>query len=288
MARGIVNGSTWNEVAEQLANRMTSPFTKAKNNAMRIVRTEGHRINMTSQMDACREAKKKGADVVKQWDSTLDGRTRSSHAVVDGELRELDETFSNGLMMPGDPNAPAAEVCNCRCALLQRARWALGETELDTLKERAEYFGLDKTDNFEEFKSKYLDISENIQYNENNRLPLNLQLFAKIPKEKFTKYALDPIKQPDKALAFRNALGYTIDNYQDLIDNINANFDQTLMKFKGNNDYGELFECVMELTGVNGKTANVCTSWIIKKNGTEPRLTSAYVTKKGVTKNGKN
>lgn len=58
--------------------------------------------------------------------------------------------------MFGDP----AEDCNCRCALLQRARWALDETELDTLKERSEYFGLDKSKDFEDFKGKYLNISE--------------------------------------------------------------------------------------------------------------------------------
>lgn len=162
--------------------------------------------------------------------------------------------FCEGLrsFMPNDPNGAAAEVCNCRCVLLQRARWALDKAELDTLKERAEYFGLDKTDNFEDFKAKYLDISNNVTYNGSKLLPLSLQLFAKIPKDKFTKYALDPVKQPDKSAAFKNALGYTMSNYQDLIDNIKANFDETLMKPKGSNDYGELFEYVMELTGANG------------------------------------
>ena len=102
----------------------------------------------------------KGADVVKQWDATLDGRTRDSHRRVDGEIRELDEKFSNGLMFPGDPSGGAAEVVNCRCTSNTRARWALGEEELQTLKDRAEYFGLDKTKNFEEYKQKYLKASE--------------------------------------------------------------------------------------------------------------------------------
>jgi len=50
----------------------------------------------------------------------------------------------------------AEEVINCRCALLQRARWALDDAELQTLKDRAAYFGLDKADNFGEYKKKYL------------------------------------------------------------------------------------------------------------------------------------
>lgn len=102
----------------------------------------------------------KGADVLKQWDATLDGRTRDSHRRVDGEIRELDEKFSNGLMFPGDPSGSAAEVVNCRCTSNTRARWALGEEELQTLKERAEFFGLDKTKNFEEYREKHLTAAD--------------------------------------------------------------------------------------------------------------------------------
>lgn len=152
VSRGISTGMSFQQVAQQLEAYTNIGY----NNAVRIARTEGHRIQVQSGMDACYKAKEKGADVVKQWDSTLDGATRPSHQKVDGEIKELDEKFSNGLMFPGDPAGGAAEVCNCRCALLQRARLALDKAELDTLKERAEYFGLDKNDSFEEFKKKYL------------------------------------------------------------------------------------------------------------------------------------
>lgn len=117
---------------------------------------------------------------------------------------------------------------------------------------------------------------------------ISLQYFAEIKKEKFTKYALDPLRQPDKARAFREALGYTMDNYQELIDNISVNLDESELKLKGSNDHGQLYEYVMCLTGANGKQANVCTSWIIENGKTEPRLTSAYVTKKKVTRNDDN
>ena len=157
VSRGISTGMSFQQVAQQLAAYTNIGY----NNAVRIARTEGHRIQVQSGMDACYKAKEKGADVVKQWDSTLDGATRPSHQKVDGEIKELDEKFSNGLMFPGDPAGGAAEVCNCRCALLQRAKWALDKAELDTLKERAEYFGLDKAENFEEFKRTYLKLPKN-------------------------------------------------------------------------------------------------------------------------------
>lgn len=153
ISRGISTGTSFQRMAQLLAGYTNIGY----NNAIRIIRTEGHRIQIQSAMDACLKAKDMGADVVKQWDSTLDKRTRRSHQHVDGEIRELDEPFSNGLMYPGDPAGSAKEVINCRCALLQRARLALDENELQTLKDRASYFGLDKSKNFEEFKKKYLE-----------------------------------------------------------------------------------------------------------------------------------
>lgn len=156
VSRGIATGMSYQQVAQQLAGVSRIGY----NNAVRIARTEGHRIEVQAAMDACGKAAEKGADVVKQWDSTLDARTRESHMLVDGEIRELNERFSNGLMFPGDPSGGAAEVVNCRCALLQRARWALTEAELAKLKERAAYYGLDKTEQFDDFKRTYLKMAD--------------------------------------------------------------------------------------------------------------------------------
>lgn len=157
ISRGIASSLPYRDIARNINNASQSGLSNAK----RIARTEGHRIQQTSTRDAQLAAKAKGADVVKQWDAALDGRTRDSHARVDGEIRELDEKFSNGLMFPGDPSGRPEEVINCRCTCDTRARWALDESELQTLQERAEYFGLDKTENFAEFKEKYLTAVEN-------------------------------------------------------------------------------------------------------------------------------
>lgn len=156
ISRGIASGLPYRDIARNINNASGSGLYNAK----RITRTEGHRIQQTSARDAQYAAKAKGADVLKQWDAALDGRTRDSHARVDGEIRELDEKFSNGLRFPGDPYGSAAEVINCRCTCDTRARWALDDDELQTLKDRAEYFGLDKTENFEDFRKKYLTAVE--------------------------------------------------------------------------------------------------------------------------------
>lgn len=156
ISRGIASSLPYSDIARNISNVSKAPLSRAKT----IARTEGHRIQQTSTQDAQQAAKKKGADVLKQWDASLDGRTRDSHRQVDGEIRELDEKFSNGLRFPGDPNGGAAEVVNCRCTSNTRARWGLDEDELQTLKDRAAYFGLDKTENFEEYTDKYLKAGE--------------------------------------------------------------------------------------------------------------------------------
>ena len=154
ISRGIANSMSFSDVSININKR----FGIGINKSYLIARTEGHRVMTTASYHAQQVAKDKGCDIVKQWDSALDSRTRDSHRLVDGEIRELDEPFSNGLLYPSDPRGVASEVINCRCALLQRATWALDEDELQTLKDRASYFGIDKSNNFRDFEKKYLKI----------------------------------------------------------------------------------------------------------------------------------
>lgn len=158
ITRGIATSLSYDQIARNISDFTDLPFSNAK----RIVRTEGHRIQQASADDARNAAKEKGADVVKQWDASLDGATRKLHRELDGQIREVDEPFEAGgkkVMYPGKFNDPGQD-CNCRCVALTRARWALDEKELRTLKERAKFFDLDKTKDFEEYKEKYLQASK--------------------------------------------------------------------------------------------------------------------------------
>lgn len=174
LSRGISEGSTWVEMASRISKGMNSPFKTAMNNSMRIARTEGHRIQNQAQFDTITTAKSKGADVVKQWDATLDKRTRRTHRQLDGQIRELDEPFEvdgKKAMYPGGFGI-AKEDIHCRCAMLQRARWSLDEDELNELKDRAAYYGLDKTKDFEDFKQKFKVANEQeTRYTDNKYTP---------------------------------------------------------------------------------------------------------------------
>ena len=184
ITRGIASSLPYADIARNLNNVSKAGYKNAK----RIVVTEGHRIQQTSANDARKAAIAKGANLVKQWNAALDGKTRPHHRQLDGQIREVDEPFEvDGMkaMFPGDFGDPA-EDCNCRCTCLSRSRSAMDENELQTLKERAEFFGLDKTKDLEDFKNKYLKAAETIEKLGNSDiLKMNLQLFAEkdIPKQ---------------------------------------------------------------------------------------------------------
>ena len=103
---------------------------------------------------------------------------------------------------------------------------------------------------------------------------------AYIPVEKFDNYALNPAREPNKALAFKDALGYDLTNTAELVKNIKTNVGNFNAVEKPDNGYGKRFEVLMTLTGANGKKANVKTAWILDAKTGETRLVSAYVTKK--------
>ena len=138
-----------------------APLSRART----IVRTEAGRVQEQANFDAANKAKSAGADVVKQWSAVLDGKTRDTHRELDHQIREMDKPFEIGgkkAMYPHDFGDPA-EDCNCRCTLLTRARAALDKDELAVMQKRAEFFGLDKSDSFAEFKEKYLKAAETVE-----------------------------------------------------------------------------------------------------------------------------
>lgn len=166
VSRGIAAGRSWYQISEKLAKGISGMDNPAYY-AQRIARTEGHRIQQEAAYTAQQEAKKAGADVVKQWDATLDDRTREDHRTLDGTLAEVDEEFTvsgHKALYPGGFGVPSEDI-HCRCAILQRARWALDDDELERLRQRAEHYRLHKSNSFQVFKDRYLQLPRNATEN---------------------------------------------------------------------------------------------------------------------------
>lgn len=111
----ILQGKSIPRIAKDLQTRMPE-MNKAS--AIRTARTAVTGAQNAGRMDSYVAAEKMGIKVRKEWLATIDGRTRHSHAMLDGKVVDKDKKFENGCMFPGDPNGPAEEVYNCRCTLI--------------------------------------------------------------------------------------------------------------------------------------------------------------------------
>lgn len=86
--------------------------------AERIARTE---IVSASNLGSLEGARATGLLLKKSWLATRDDRTRDDHADADGQQVGLNENFTVGgelMKYPGDMDASAGNVINCRCALI--------------------------------------------------------------------------------------------------------------------------------------------------------------------------
>ena len=111
---GILRGESIGEIANDLQRRIPDMSRKS---ALRTARTAVTGAQNGGRMDSYKAATDMGVKVRKRWVATKDDRTRKSHRKLDGETVDWDKPFSNGLMYPGDPSGPGAEVYQCRCTL---------------------------------------------------------------------------------------------------------------------------------------------------------------------------
>lgn len=118
--RAIESGQA---LPRSFADRATRAYSS------RLLRLRGETIGRTesmasihaSQNEAYEQAIDSGAvrtqEIKRTWRTARDRRVRDSHARMNGEVRGMNEPFSNGVMFPGDPKGRPEEIINCRCAL---------------------------------------------------------------------------------------------------------------------------------------------------------------------------
>ena len=119
--RAITQGLIQGESFPKMAASLKGVLEKDAGKAMRVVRTEVHRVNNQATMDAGLHAQAKGLEMKKMWVATLDDRTRDAHGALDGVTIELKENFTsdNGGsgMDPGNLGTAEDDI-NCRCTMV--------------------------------------------------------------------------------------------------------------------------------------------------------------------------
>lgn len=160
ISRGIAQRLTYAEMARNLSAKTKLPMKRTFN----IARTEGHRIQQEATYNLQARAKEKGAKIFKQWDSTLDRKTRPTHRELDGQIIGVNDYFhSSGggkALYPGGFGDPK-EDCNCRCCLVQVAEWELSDDAFTKMNgETGELQHFESIDDYNKFKQKFWEVTK--------------------------------------------------------------------------------------------------------------------------------
>jgi hypothetical protein len=100
-----------------------------------------------------------------------------------------------------------------------------------------------------------------------------------IDPRKIVDYALNP-KHPvgrHKARVFEAALGYTRDNWHNLLEQIQSLSLDSEAAVLSSDEFGRRVQVDLMITGVAGQRATVCTGWLITLNSDIARLVTLYV-----------
>ena len=116
ITRSTVDGLNEKETAKLIMERIGGSMGARR--ARTIARTEVHSASQDAALEIVQAS---GIDVMKEWVSVEDDRTREDHQDVDGEELAMHEHFKVGdseLLYPGDPSGLPEQIINCRCVLV--------------------------------------------------------------------------------------------------------------------------------------------------------------------------
>lgn len=134
LRKEIAEGMAEGDIGKEMAERVAGVYKRFKDpklgRATTIARTETHIASQTATIQA---AKASNVKMKKQWVAPpyVEGRSRENHVDVDQVIVGIDEQFSvpvpknakrsgpDLMDHPGDPLAPADQVINCRCQVIE-------------------------------------------------------------------------------------------------------------------------------------------------------------------------
>lgn len=117
LTEAVVSATIQGKSPSQLADSLQEITGMNRTSAIRNARSMTTTAENGGRQKSYDDLASFGINVKKQWIATLDSRTRESHREVDGEIVDRKDTFSNGLMYPGDRSGDPSEWYNCRCTM---------------------------------------------------------------------------------------------------------------------------------------------------------------------------
>lgn len=156
----------------------------------------------------------------------------------------------------------------------EKYRIALG----DKVPKTFETFRKHKLADDEKYKLWRLDYKRQMDLQNNPEKALPYAINATAANEKFTRYFFNP-KNNDgyaKGRAFTSHLGYNIDNWEEMRDEIIKAASKYPARYKDTTKYGDRYTQDIILYGKKNRPANVRVGWIFDKDG-KTRLTTAHM-----------
>ena len=113
LIQGVNNGESYSTMAKRMQKVVNNDYQKA----VRIARTETHRVKNVGTQKSAEQGQKAGIKQMKEWVCMNDSRARKNHRRLDGKKIPIDEYFRVGsgkALVPGETGR-AEEDINCRC-----------------------------------------------------------------------------------------------------------------------------------------------------------------------------
>jgi SPP1 gp7 family putative phage head morphogenesis protein len=113
LTEGFADGENITKLQNRVRETFAGTVRSSSVRSLAIARTEIGSVQGVGIVDGFKEAGIRKHE----WLSAGDLEVRDHHR-IDGQVRVLGKTFSNGLRQPGDPLGLPGEIINCRCTTL--------------------------------------------------------------------------------------------------------------------------------------------------------------------------
>lgn len=266
-AEALVTGSR----ADDLTKQILKAADMTEGRARTIARTEVSKAQ-TALTQARAESVNSPGYI---WRTARDGDTRPSHRAMEGEFVPWDKQPTIDGM-----TGHAGEFPNCRCYAEPVIPKADGGVYGPALATKA----MERNSGEQQLVSKWEQENSSQIIRHAPGAPLVNVDRARFDADKLLKYALNPehSRGRHKAAVFRSAIGAGAGDAKMIEQQIMAFLPYAEGLPQKADKYGARFSVTVPVTGPNGKTVDVLTSWIYDfKEGrsvaTTPRLLSIYI-----------
>ncbi len=259
--------------ADTLAGKILEAGNVAQGRARTIAQTEVSKAS-TALTRARAEAVDSEGYI---WRTARDGKTRPSHAAMEGKFVRWDSPVTLDGM-----TGHAGEFPNCRCYPEPVISASDGQAVASPMPTRRE----EEESGEHVLRSQWERQTGSLVVPHEESRPLPNAERARFEPRKLTAYSMDPGKDPDKAITWRKALGADARHAADIERQIMSRLASLPAQRGRTDEHGERFSVLVPVTGPNGRTVDVLTAWIYgpERGGaaraTTPRMTSCYIPKR--------